>query len=160
MIKKAGDCRNNTLSLIYGQFAELRACEKQVKKHLTEKMAQHCKVTDTRNQTITLTADNPGILSLLRYQKSELLQKLRTEEKMYALRSINLLLAAPHFRTSHAHRQMLVKSTIPTLSAKSYESIHTMASECQHDPLKTALEKLEETLRQKVFSMGDKNEKT
>src|SRR5690348_10345866 len=100
MIKKIGECRNDFLSTLYGKLSELKTCEKLVKKYLPEKIVQHCKIVDVHNDTIVITAANTGILSLLRYEKSSLLQKLRTEEKMYALRSIELKLAAPHFRAS------------------------------------------------------------
>lgn len=147
MIKKLGDCRNDFLSTLYGKLSELKTCEKLIKKYLPEKIAQHCKITDVNNNAITLTAANTGILSLLRYEKSALLQKLRTEEKMYALRAIELKLAAPHFR---AVPTISTASKPLIYSQKSCENIHSTASHCTYSPLKDALERLEQTLKEKT----------
>lgn len=146
MFKKLGECRNDMLSLFYGKLSELKTCEKLVKKHLPERIAQHCSITDTRNGSIIITANNSSILSLLRYEKSELLQKLRTKEKMYALRSIDIKLAI----SEQLPPQRKLSNKTTSLSSKSYESIHATATQCTYSPLKRALEKLEQTLKEKI----------
>jgi hypothetical protein len=145
MIKKLGECRNDFLSSLYGKLSEYKTCEKLIKKYLPEKLASHCKITDIRNNTIFITASNPGTLSLLRYEKLDLLKKLRTEEKMYALRAIELKLDAPQFRSVSP----LPSSKSLVYSQKSCESIHETASNCTYSPLKNALKRLEKTLAQK-----------
>lgn len=146
MIKKWGECRNDFLSSLYGKLSENKTCEKLVKKYLPEKLASHCKITDIKNNTIFITAPNTGILSLLRYEKLNLLQKLRTEEKMYALRAIELKLDAPQLRS--VPPLPLNKELI--YSQKSCESIRETANSCGYSPLKKALKRLEKTLKEKV----------
>lgn len=143
MIKKLGECRNDFLSSLYGKLSEYKTCEKLIKKHLPEKLAAHCKITDIRNNTIFITAPNTGTLSLLRYEKLNLLKKLRTEEKMYALRAIELKLDAPQFRTTEPFQ---TKNPSLIYSKKSCESIQDTAHNCTYSPLKKALERLEKTL--------------
>ncbi len=146
MIKKLGECRNDFLSTLYGKLSEIKTCEKLVKKYLPEKIATHCRITDINNNTITITTTNTGILSLLRYEKSSLLNKLRTEEKMYALKTIELKMAQPHFRP-------IIQSTKTKpliFSEKSTEYIHSAANHCSYSPLKKALERLEKTLKEKT----------
>lgn len=147
MLKKLSDCRNDMLSLFYSKLSELKTCETLVKKYLSEKVAKQCTVTDIQQDCITIMATNSSILSLLRYEKPELLRKLRTEEKMHALKTIDLKLTAatPYF-SEPTHRQ---PNTI-ALSEKSFESIRTTANSCQHKPLKEALQQLEKTLRDKA----------
>lgn len=148
MIKKLDECRNEFLSIIYGRLSELKTCEKLVLKHLPEKIAQHCEVSDTRNGVITITIANTGVFSLLRYEKSELLKKLRMEETMHALRSIELKLAAPHIRSLYNHSQNTPSKSV-AFSQKSYENIQETAAHCTYTPLKEALERLAKTLRGK-----------
>ena len=145
MIKPLKECRNDFLSTLYGKLSEFKTCEKLIKKHLPEKLAQHFKITDIKNNTITLSVKNPTLLSLLRYEKLNLLQKLRTDEKMYALRSIELKLEAPHLRPK-------TSPTIqhpPHFSHKSIDSIDSAAKHCTSSKLRKALERLAETLSNK-----------
>ncbi len=146
MIKKLGECRNDFLSSLYGKLSEHKTCEKLIKKHLPEKLGLHCKVTDIRNNSIFITVANTSMLSLLRYEKPNLLMKLRTEEKMYALRAIELKLDAPHFRPSTP----LTSNKSLIYSEKSCDSIRTTATNCTYSPLKSALERLEKTLKDRV----------
>jgi hypothetical protein len=147
MIKKLGECRNDFLSSFYGKLSEFKTCEKLIKKHLPEKLLSHCKITDIRNNTIFITVPNTGILSLFRYEKLNLLNKLRTEEKMYALRSIELKLDAPQLRSSPP-----LPFNKPLIYSKhSCDSIHEAANNCTHSPLKHSLERLAETLKDKVY---------
>lgn len=146
MIKKLGDCRNDLLSSFYGKLSEFKTCEKLIKKYLPEKLASQFKITDIRNNTIFLTASSSSVLSLLRYEKLNLLKKLRTEEKMYALRAIELKLDTPQLRFSPT-----LPSNKPLIySQKSCESIQLTANNCAYSPLKKALERLERTLNEKV----------
>ncbi len=149
MLKKISDCRNDFLSVIYGKLSELKSCEKLIKQYLPERLAKNCQVTDASNGIITLTTSNAAILTQLQHYKSDLLQKLRIEEKMYALKTINFKLQAPHLRG--IKKEILIKNTIK-LSSKSWESIHATAENCDYSPLKKALEKLEKTLKENAES--------
>lgn len=148
MIQKLSDCRNSFLSIIYGKLSERNTCDKLVKKYLPNQLSAQCRVTDTSNGCITLTANNSGVFSLLRYQKATLLHQLRTEEKMYALRTINLMLEVPHLRPQNTIRNHTFKSM--HISQKSCKEVHTAADQCHYAPLKAALNKLEQTLKEKI----------
>lgn len=148
MIKKLSDCRNDFLSMIYGKFSELKTCEKQVKKHLPELLAQHCTVSQVQKDVIVITVANASALSHLRYEKFTLLQKLRTEEKMYALKAVDFKLVPAHLRSASSTPSSPV--TKKQFSEKSRENVHDTAVQCNDSLLKKALERLEKTLRERL----------
>lgn len=138
--------------MLYEKLAELKICEENIKKYLPEKLVPHCKISSISRGILTITAVNTGILSLLRYEKSALLKKLRTDEKMYDLKNIDLKLADPSFRAYHIPNPLPIKSI--QFSQKSCESVQAAAADCTYEPLKKALEQLEKTLQEKSRNSG------
>lgn len=141
-VKKFNECRTGILATVYEQLSILKNCEALIKKHLPPRIAAQCHVNSVHNNIMTIMANNSGTLSLLRYEKPELLRKLRTEENMYGLKSIELKLTEAHLRAATA-------SPIPNTlhcTEKSSHAIHQAAEQCTYSPLKSALERLEKTI--------------
>jgi|GEM_PF-6539648 len=144
-IQKIIESQNSLLSMIHEKLPEIKHCEKLLKKHLPEKLDPHYWVSNFHEGIITITVANAETATFLRYQKAELIQKLRAEEKMTSLRNIEFLSAPAHMRKTFSEASSSI--TKRTVSKDTCNTVDLTAEYCNEPILKAALERLGKTLR-------------
>lgn len=143
-MRKLVNCFNSRLVKIYASAAQIEAVDKKVNMHLDNDLQAHCKVRSFDQGCITIEVDSAWA-SRLRYALPQLRNQLRIKERLYSLRSIKL-----KTRQVVNHHKIKPKVT-PKIRCgeQSYTSLHQAAKAQDHQGLKSALENLAETMRQR-----------
>lgn len=132
MAKKAANCLNPTLLKLYKKTLELEGLNEKVRKHLPQEVKQHCFIRTFNQGVLNLDTPNPEIAYLLRFEIPSLIQKLRIEEKIYGLITINI----------HVNPQAMISSNL--IKAKESEN---KTAKTRPENLEQALSQLEKTLK-------------
>lgn len=130
------------LARLLATRAEQLAIEQVLPVVLGAELAQHFRVTNRTESTLTLTSSSGARVSRLRYDAEALLQKFRTIPALAGLTRVEI-------RTSPAvgNEQSLARPITPTWKARrpsgeSAKALEAAALACTHDRLRAVLNRL------------------
>ncbi|KTC99298.1 hypothetical protein Lgee_1236 [Legionella geestiana] len=130
------DCLNPLLRDLFQRADALKAQNAMLQRHLPESLRGHCRVASLHRGVMTLITDNATWATPLRYALPSLRDALRQHEKLYQLTSIQIRVEEPQ-PVSNVTKKM--PSGLPEPAREALQSI---AADCTHAPLRSALRRL------------------
>ncbi len=120
----------------------LEKLECVIKKHLDPEFAKHCRVANLQNGILILTTTSVVWNHKLRFQKVDLLRKLRSEKKWCFIKSIKNIVQVSLLYSLKSTSQKTNKNDSFRLSTESSECIIKCADQIAHLNLSQALYRL------------------
>lgn len=107
------DPGNSTLSGIIQRGRQLYGLNLLIQKLLGPELAAHCQVTNIRDKTLILATDSAAWATRIRYQATQILQKIRRDERLSGIDSIQVKVipAIVPADTSHPTRRAYLSRT-------------------------------------------------
>ena len=130
------DCLNPLLRDLFQRADALSSQNAMVQRQLPENLREHCKVASLHRGVLTLVTDNAIWATPLRYALPALRDALRQHEKLYQFTSIQVRVEVP------ATAAVAVEKTPAGLPAPARDALNSIAADCEHDSLRSALRRL------------------
>lgn len=131
--------KNKFLSDLITKSHESETLTQKVKQFLDDELAQHCKVLHVQKGCLTVAISSAIWATKFRYATANLLNRLRTEGKLYNLRTIKTIVEQPFSIEAKAQQ-----NKVQHLTKTSADIIRQTASTISSESLRKALEKLAE----------------
>ncbi len=140
-MQRLGTLLHPSLSNLKTQIDAQIQLETLVQTLLPDSLRQYCRVTRFVQGCLTLGVSDAVWMSLLRYQLPELRDKLRQDNRFYALRSIDLEMQ-PAMHDFDRKKPLFVERALSTIAR---QSIKETSEHITYEPLSHALKHLLET---------------
>lgn len=128
---------NSSLDGVIRRGRQLQGLNTLISELLGSELAAHCQLANIRDKTLILTADSAAWATRVRYMAPQLLQKLRSDERLNGIDSVHVKITPPvsPADTSHSIRRA-------SISASASECLSQCAEGIEDPQLSAALRHL------------------
>ena len=127
--------QDSDLDRLYQHTKFLLNLNKYLFNILGEPLNQHCQIANYDNSILTILADSPEWSARLRYNTSNILNRIRTESGLNTLKTIRIKIRPIEIHTYTNQRKL-------TLSFAASEFINQVANTITDEKLRSSLRKL------------------